>query len=334
MQSNRNKPRPLGIMRQSLTGLDKTPHLPRLSTDTLFHDSKLDRNYRGIQGNAMSVPPTYIKDISQTPNRDYSDERRKSSSKSTQSELSKSPDPLTKRELRDALNREKDLKQQVTDLLKIIEELRAEIATKDTTISELQDTLQKQESQFKSNLAQEVERHQETKSKLETANQNNKELHLEIEKLKSENEYLLEKIKKEYEKNLTSVIEEKEKEIKIRDDKLVKLKQHMADALKGNSWERQQQLEELTKELAKIQDEADMLRMKIKSVTKTKQGPCHICVESANKLQRALQAIKERDQTIKELKGLAIKFETQLSQQDQLLKMWADEKGHKVKLPK
>ena len=41
-------------------------------------------------------------------------------------------------------------------------------------------------------------------------------------------------------------------------------------------------------------------------------------------------SIKEKDSSIKELKTLCSRFEKQLTQQDELLKLFAEKKGHKV----
>nr|KAG5687756.1 hypothetical protein BaRGS_014845 [Batillaria attramentaria] len=135
-------------------------------------------------------------------------------------------------------------------------------------------------------------------------------------------------------RQMTEMATLKDKEIADKDQKLNRLKMQMADALKGNSWERQQQLEELTKDLARIQEECDMLRSKLKSLSKTKPGHCQNCAEATARAEKLAVTVKERDTSIKDLKSLCAKFEKQLSQQDQLLKMWADSKGHKVTVPK
>jgi hypothetical protein len=53
------------------------------------------------------------------------------------------------------------------------------------------------------------------------------------------------------------------RELKIRDDKIVFLKKQISDSLKDNSWERQQQIEELTKQLKRTHDEYEILRQKL-----------------------------------------------------------------------
>lgn len=50
----------------------------------------------------------------------------------------------------------------------------------------------------------------------------------------------------------------------------------------------------------------------------------------SSKLERAMTAIKEKDASIKDLNNLCSKFETQLKKQDEILKMFAEKKGHKV----
>ncbi len=60
------------------------------------------------------------------------------------------------------------------------------------------------------------------------------------------------------------------------------------------------------------------------------QGSCSNCDSSNSKYQAAQKASSEKDKTIRELKALCSKFEKQLTQQDALLKQWAESKGHKV----
>ncbi|ESO84649.1 hypothetical protein LOTGIDRAFT_204705 [Lottia gigantea] len=291
----------------------------------------MDTTIRGIQGSAMSVPPpSYIKEVPSFTPHEHFEERRKSSSKSTQSEATnRSPDLSLKKDLKEALGREKELKNRIEELLKIIEELKKEIRLKEENISSLENDLIKKEADFKNQLSVELGQHENTKQKLLDSSELVEKLRLEITSLKMESDRKFEKLKKEHEEKLAAINIQKNQEIKARDEKLAKIKQHMADALQGNSWERQQQLEELTKELAKIQDEADMLRSKIKSLSKPKQASCSHCEETNNKLKKALHALKEKDQAIKDLESLVVKFETQLSQQDQLLKMFAEDKALK-----
>ncbi len=67
----------------------------------------------------------------------------------------------------------------------------------------------------------------------------------------------------QYERQMEQMRLEHARELKIRDDKIVFLKKQISDSLKDNSWERQQQIEELTKQLKRTHDEYEILRQKL-----------------------------------------------------------------------
>jgi len=50
----------------------------------------------------------------------------------------------------------------------------------------------------------------------------------------------------------------------------------------------------------------------------------------ASKLEKTVTALKEKDSSIKDLNSLCSKFESQLKKQDEIMKMLADKKGHKL----
>lgn len=52
--------------------------------------------------------------------------------------------------------------------------------------------------------------------------------------------------------------------MKLKEEKLDNLKKQIAGAFKDNSWERQVQIEELTKELKRVQEESDLIKHKLK----------------------------------------------------------------------
>lgn len=64
-------------------------------------------------------------------------------------------------------------------------------------------------------------------------------------------------------------------EVKVRDDKLDNLKKQIAGAFKDNSWERQLQIDELTKELKRAQEECELIKHKLKGY-KNKHSVNHI----------------------------------------------------------
>ena len=72
-------------------------------------------------------------------------------------------------------------------------------------------------------------------------------------------------------------------------------------------------MEELTKELGKVSEEAIDLRTKLKSLLKNKK--CETCDHLKNDIRKRDLKISEQEGTIKELMALCQKFETQLKQQ-------------------
>ncbi|KAK3594779.1 hypothetical protein CHS0354_030721 [Potamilus streckersoni] len=311
--------RPLGQLKHINTSNDKIPKFPALSS-IQNNNGLLNKDYE-LHGNAMSVPPP----------KEPEEPKQKSvvkSAKSDSGSSTKSLDLVDRKELNEAKAREKELREKVASLEKLIEELRAQLREKDQLIVELQEKLADTEKHFKKLYEVELQSHAETKTNLRTSQDEAAKLTMQLEHAMQENSEKLKQLQEESDRKLAEMTAVKDKEIADKEQKLNRLKQQMADALKGNSWERQQQLEELTKELRRIQDEADSLRHKLKAY-KSKSS-CANCAENAAKMDKAVAVVKDKDIQIKEMNQLLAKFEKQLSQQDHLLKTWAESKGHKV----
>lgn len=329
--------RPLGSLRQMIPP-DEKVQLPRLNSLTSrgADEEKLDEKYGGIQGNAMTLP---------TPKEASRPEDRRKSLPQVQKEPSvpKSASASSasgvsheacEKEMKEAVAREKDLKERIAQLQKQVELLTAQVSEKDQVIQNLGKDLQAMEEDYKKKLEEEQAGHAVTQQNLQSTQTEMEALLSKLEAQEKEAKEKMDLIRLDLTRQMTEMAAQKDKEIADRDQKLNRLKMQMADALKGNSWERQQQLEELTKDLARIQEECDMLRGKLKSLSKTKPGHCQNCAEATSRAEKLALTLKEREVTVKDLKSLCAKFEKQLSQQDQLLKMFAESKGHKVTLPK
>ncbi|XP_069464128.1 trichohyalin-like isoform X2 [Ambystoma mexicanum] len=77
-------------------------------------------------------------------------------------------------------------------------------------------------------------------------------------------EQLIQQLKTQYEGELTTIKKQGQADISHRDEKIAKLKRQIADIFKERSWEHQQQLEELRKELNRLTEEAQLLRIRLK----------------------------------------------------------------------
>lgn len=219
------------------------------------------------------------------------------------------------------------VKSKIMSLQKLIEQLKAEIKEKSATITELEKKLKTQETEFG----------EETKKFKSIIMDKEKELaelkrivtskDTQINELKEN--FLNEKmeIKKEFDRELEELKAQHLKELLERDGKIKVMKMHMADVLKDKSRERQVQLEELTKELKRVTEETDVLKLKLKSMKSANQGQCQNCFVMEKQLQSKISELRDKEVVATELQRLCSKMEKQLVQQDELLRQWAKNKG-------
>ncbi|KAK3727830.1 hypothetical protein QZH41_008250 [Actinostola sp. cb2023] len=213
---------------------------------------------------------------------------------------------------------------------KIIEQLKEQNMIKSTKITDLEELLKTQELIHKN-------KNDELICRLDDKDKRIKELeellvrkNHDMEKMNTEFHQQMELKKKEYADGLEEVRANYEEELKVKDDKLKILKSRMADALKDNSRERQLQLEELTRELRKVSEEADILKTRM-NTTKLSQGGCKNCHIFEKELQNKIIELRSKDVGLIELQRLCEKMEKQLMQQDELLRMWAKSKGKVIR---
>ncbi|CAL1529917.1 unnamed protein product [Lymnaea stagnalis] len=261
MSQVKKKTRPLGLIRGKLHPEKLTP-IPSLKVEQLKN---------GVQGSAIIIP-TPLPEQGKGSNHQTKEESPNSDNHS--SGISRSPKitedishEKCEQEIKEGLKREKDLKDQLKQLQRQLNEAKRALTMKEEESRMLHLQLTEQEKEMSSRLAQEKSLHESTQYKL-------KETQEDLEQTQEQHGIIIEKQREEMNQQimkLESLLSEKDAIIADRDQKLVKLKAHMAEALKGNSWERQQQLEELTKEMLRIQEECDILRMKVKTLNKTKQ---------------------------------------------------------------
>lgn len=318
----------------------------------------MDAKYSGISGNKMAVPPPKIttqvhaevptarpeskfSDRSLVLNRALTPQRRMLESSSTAEPstcvCNRAAELAAKeQQINSYMYRESQQKEEIQRLQKIIEELGQQIEEKDQAIVDLQEQMAHQEQKYKELYSQECVRHEGTRQTLQEMWSDVEKKVALIAQLKDQHQDELQRLSTEMETKLAAERAEKEREISVRDEKLNKLKKQMAEALKGNSWERQQQLDELSKELQRVQEESELLKMRIKAINKggssggsNKNSACGNCDVMRKQLTFTQALLKERDASIGELKTLCSKFEKQLTQQDALLTQFAESKGYK-----
>ncbi|XP_030050517.1 CAP-Gly domain-containing linker protein 1 isoform X2 [Microcaecilia unicolor] len=115
-------------------------------------------------------------------------------------------------------------------------------------------------------------------------------------------ETLMEDLQTQYQEAVDTVKKHSHLEIRQRDDKLVRLKQQIADMFKEKSWEHQQQLDELKNELTRMTEETEVLRTKLKTENLPKQQ-CPNCRHLTSKLEEKAISLKLKERTIEELQA-------------------------------
>lgn len=174
----------------------------------------------------------------------------------------------------------KDLKirnyeDEIKRLKKNVEELEQQSKTSQKTNKEKDKIIDELNKKLKNSSLQEQE-YTEKLAEMENLRATNESLN---KKLK-ENEDLIKtmttqaneessKLKEDHLNELTQLRDEHMKELKNKDEKLDLLKKQIAGAFKDNSWERQTQIDELTRELKRTQEEYELIKMKLKQLKNT-----------------------------------------------------------------
>uniref|UniRef100_A0A0B6Z9Q1 Uncharacterized protein n=1 Tax=Arion vulgaris TaxID=1028688 RepID=A0A0B6Z9Q1_9EUPU len=324
------KPRPLGYIRN----ISKSLQLESLNHQNLLPGiSAANKQLQdGVHGSAMTVPPQ--SEPVRNPSRLSNCDRTKSDDITTLPSDNVTSHENCKKKIQEVLSREKNMKDQIELLDRQLEQLKMVICRKDEDNKLLEAQIETQEIQHTAQLNEERSDHERTKTVLCEMKEQMVQAHMQKERLIEEHKEEITRHKEQFEQSLKQKLADKDSVIADKELKISRLKSQMADALKGNSRERQQQLDELTKELSHLHEECDLLQMRLKSMSKNKKDQCSNCHDSSIKLTKLQTVIKERDVTIRELELLCSKFELQLTTQDKLLEQWAHSVGHKISAPK
>ncbi|CAF0918865.1 unnamed protein product [Rotaria sordida] len=216
------------------------------------------------------------------------------------------------------------LKRRIEELEKEIAELQKQVKAKDKRVAELtkeNEELKKRELNYQ----KQVDEFRLENNRLTNENER---LQAEVDRLQAvhnsanDSSAELDALREHYERQIEQMRQEHARELKIRDDKIAFLKKQISDSLKDNSWERQQQIEELTKQLKRTHDEYEILRQKLLQYqNKKRTSNCGNCSDMAIKIEEKTKAVQEKDATIQELLTLMTKFKSQISNQDEFMKL-------------
>lgn len=233
-------------------------------------------------------------------------------------------------ELKELQSKEKQYHKKITTLQKAVEQLRLEVKDREENLMNVNLKLQQIEEHFRLLYEEEKSTHAGTKRELSKVKEELEEKENFVEALKQRHEQHVKELKEHHETHMADLKAKMDAELADRDRRLENLKKQMASHLKDNSWERQQQLEELSKELGKMSEEASMLKTKLKAMATRNKDGCTNCPSLKAELEAKQKSILEKDAHIKQLMTLCKKFEVQLSQQDVIMQQFAENKGFKT----
>ncbi|XP_039248401.2 uncharacterized protein LOC120326221 isoform X1 [Styela clava] len=231
-----------------------------------------------------------------------------------------------KRRFRKVEAKEQKLKDRISALEKLIAELRFELKTKSEICEALKKTLETKIKYYEEKLAEKDAEQIETKQKLVTAEADILAKQDRIDSLIEQYEKQIKDLKEEHERKLKELEEKSEAEIKERDGKLLILKQRMAETIGKNSSERQQQLEELKKDLIKTSQEARELHKQLKHL-QLHPPKCSNCAILTEKLEDKSLQLRLKEKTITDLQNIGKSMQLQLGQQHRALVL-REERSH------
>ncbi|CAF2429220.1 unnamed protein product [Rotaria sp. Silwood2] len=216
------------------------------------------------------------------------------------------------------------LKRRIEELEKEIAELQKQVKTKDKRVAELT----KENEELKKRELNYQKQFEEFRLENDRLTKENEHLQAEVDRLQAvhnsanDSSAELDALREHYERQIEQMRQEHARELKTRDDKISFLKKQISDSLKDNSWERQQQIEELTKQLKRTHEEYELLRQKLLQYQNKKgTSNCGNCSDMTIKIEEKTKALQEKDTIIQELFTLMTKFKSQISNQEELTKL-------------
>lgn len=199
--------------------------------------------------------------------------------------------------------------------------LRSSLKEKEDMVEKLSKTIRNKTLQFAKDIELEVNGHKTTRQSLDSSQRlvEEKEQLLNYNILHYEN--VNRELQSQYEETVAELREQRQIEVNIRDEKIHKLKQQIAEVFRNKSWEHQKQMEDLQKEISRLAEEAQLLRSQLKRDSISRQE-CGKCKSLTAALEDSRVQIKLKNRTIEELQSLCQRFQNQLQEQEKLQKLY------------
>ncbi|XP_060105723.1 E3 ubiquitin-protein ligase BRE1A-like isoform X1 [Heteronotia binoei] len=150
-------------------------------------------------------------------------------------------------------------------------QLRGNLKEKDSTISRLMKITKDQAAEYNTAIELVKEHQKETERQLEKSEHLVKE---KIQLLEETKQHYTKILQKQHTQHAELVLEMKKQnavDIRNREEKIAKLRQYISDTFQEKSWERQQQMDELRRELNKFTEETHILKIKLEKELRSKR---------------------------------------------------------------
>lgn len=220
----------------------------------------------------------------------------------------------TRRKILKRQEKESKLNDRISALEKTIAELRYQLKTKSDLLETLTATLDKKVEYYEGKLKEVDLENSAMKTELKGARDEIAIKQEKIDAIIEEYEKKLRDLQNEHEEKMKEMQETHDEDIKNREEKLTKLKQRMSETIGKNSAERQQQLEELKKDLVKSAQEARELHKQLKYL-QLKPKKCDNCVTLEAQLDEKILQLRLKEKTINDLQNIGKSMQLQLNQQ-------------------
>ncbi|XP_051868730.1 uncharacterized protein LOC127568712 [Pristis pectinata] len=215
-------------------------------------------DFTGISGASMPIPETKSLTIHFNAIRVHKGHTKKIPFGSEKHEIS-AKDATIKAPLYD----QKQLMERISMLEKENAQLKTQLKGKEVTINNINKLMQQKISEYSHLIKLEQQSHEQIEERLKQAEALAAEKLQSLHECRKEFEEKTEHLKKLHEEKLAIMLRESTSEITCRDEKIRKLKRQVSEILEGKSWERQQQLHELKKEVIQLTEEASALQKKL-----------------------------------------------------------------------
>lgn len=178
----------------------------------------------------------------------------------------------------------------IHDHIRTVEELRKKQKVFQDAFREENDRFQK----YKMLYEKEVDQHRKTQGKLGMLKEQLANSEAEYQQLRETKEIQLSQIKRLLNEEFDALVRAQEAEIIGKQKEVEEMKRKVSESFTGNSFQRQHYIEDLTKEIKQLQEQANELRITKRQLASTKTDMRSCCKSMTMRIQQAEKQLSLR----------------------------------------